>query len=293
MSRVLAALLVTCLLPAAAMAQTLERIRATQTFTIGYLADLAPFSAGAEGRPEGFAIDLCAQIAEQLKAVPELARLQVRHVPQAGGQAALEAVREGRIDLLCTPVAETLERRRSLSFSLPVYTAGRVAAVRRDASPDLLRVLGGGAAHEGPTWRATINRGLSNRRFAVQAGSPAEAWARDRLRLNGVIASIVPVDSPNAGLDLVAAGKADAYFSDRLLLQTLVARRSELRVLDQLFELEPAAFALARDDEDFRLLVDSALSRVYRSGQIEALYRRYFGAPSAQTLQFYQLYSRP
>lgn len=39
---------------------------------------------------------------------------------------------------------------------------------------------------------------------------------------------------------------------------------------------------MARGDEDLRLLVDSELSLIYRSGEIEPLYRRYFGEPSEQ-----------
>jgi polar amino acid transport system substrate-binding protein len=50
---------------------------------------------------------------------------------------------------------------------------------------------------------------------------------------------------------------------------------------------------MARGDDVFRLLVDRELSQVYRSGEIEPLYRRYFGEPSAQVRLLFQAYSRP
>ena len=50
---------------------------------------------------------------------------------------------------------------------------------------------------------------------------------------------------------------------------------------------------LARDDEDFRLLVDTALSRLNRSEEGEALYRSYFGELSEQSRLMLRLNSRP
>jgi len=41
--------------------------------------------------------------------------------------------------------------------------------------------------------------------------------------------------------------------------------------------VEPYALALARGDSDFRLAVDRALSRIYRSGEIAAVFARTFG----------------
>ena len=55
------------------------------------------------------------------------------------------------------------------------------------------------------------------------------------------------------------------------------AAREDLVVLDRLFTHEPLALALPRGDEDFRLLVDGALSRLYGSGRLPALYGKWFG----------------
>ena len=41
--------------------------------------------------------------------------------------------------------------------------------------------------------------------------------------------------------------------------------------------VEPYALALPRGDEDFRLAVDRALSRIYRGGEIGTLFKRTFG----------------
>ncbi|HSX70571.1 MAG TPA: amino acid ABC transporter substrate-binding protein [Pseudomonas sp.] len=276
-------------------AQTLERIRSSNGLNLGYLADLAPFSSEQGERPAGYGIELCQRVAEGVKRELGLAELQVRYRLLAHDEV-LEALQTGRVDLLCSGLAETLGRRESLNFSLPIYPAGRGVVVRSDASPSLVAALNGQARQSGPQWRAAINRGLTRQRFAVIGDSVTEHWVRDKLRLSGVQASVMPVSGFAEGVAVVAEDKADAFFADRVVLQNQVAlshAASDLQVLDRLFDLEPFALAMARGDDDFRLLVDRELSKVYRTGEIEPLYRRYFGEPSAQVRLLFQAYSRP
>ncbi|GLZ88817.1 amino acid ABC transporter substrate-binding protein [Metapseudomonas resinovorans] len=292
--RWLPALLV-ALLPVLAPAQTLDRIRATGTLTLGYLPDQPPFSSAEGEGASGYAIDLCQKVAEQLRSQPGLASLKVRFVPLAPGKA-LGVVRDGGVDLLCSPMVETLKRRQSVAFSLPVYTAGIGVVVRKDASISLVKVLSGEVEETGPTWRATLNRGLAAHNFAVQSGSVVEDWAREKLRLMKVMVSLETVASPAEGVALVADGKVDAFFASQMILRSLVARdtaNTNLMVLDRRFEFEPVSLALARDDEDFRLQVDTALSQLYRSGAITPLYSKYFGAPSELDQTLFKVYSRP
>jgi polar amino acid transport system substrate-binding protein len=80
------------------------------------------------------------------------------------------------------------------------------------------------------------------------------------------------------------------------MLLDAAARSSEpnkLVVLDRRFTQEPLAMALARGDEDFRLFVDRALSKVYRSPQLSAIYTKSFRAPDANALIFYEWMTVP
>ena len=45
---------------------------------------------------------------------------------------------------------------------------------------------------------------------------------------------------------------------------------------DEMFSFEPFALALTRGDMDFLLVADRALSQLNRSGQIGAIYRKWF-----------------
>ncbi|MNJ48799.1 Glutamate/aspartate periplasmic-binding protein precursor [compost metagenome] len=283
------------LLPALAQAATLEQVRASNTLTLGYLPDFAPFSVQDGGKASGYAVDLCLKVAEQVKLTLALADLQVRFKPVALADE-ITAVSSGQVNMLCTPTVATLERRKQVSFSVPVYTAGVTALVRKDASPALLNVLNGKQAHKGPTWRATVNRGLANQTFAVVAGGVTEGWVHRQLQALGVIATVITVPNNDAGMQAVATGSADAFFSERMLLKNLLTRHTDdeaLMLVERIYEYAPVSMVLPRDDEDFRLLVDTVISGMYRSGEIEQAYGVYLGGATEAVRRLFKLYALP
>jgi polar amino acid transport system substrate-binding protein len=179
---------------------------------------------------------------------------------------------------------------------VPIYTAGLSAVVRQDASETLLNVLNGKVAHTGPTWRATVNRGLANQTYAAIAGGVTETWIQQQMRLLGVVATLVTVENAEAGLNLVANGKADAFFAERMLLKHLLTRNypsGNLVLLERIFEYAPTAMAVDREDEDFRLLVDTALSDMYRSGEIEQAFDKHLGGASSAAKKLFRIYAIP
>jgi polar amino acid transport system substrate-binding protein len=283
------------LVPVLADANTLERVRANNSFTLGYLPNFAPFSIQAGDKASGYAIDLCLKVADKVKTELDLPGLQIRYQPVTATDE-MRAVSSGKVDILCTPTAPTLERRKTVSFSVPIYTAGLSAVVRQDAPEALLNVLNGKVAHTGPTWRATINHGLVNQTFAATAGGVTEAWIRQQMRLLGVVATLVTVENTDAGLKLVAEGKADVFFAERMMLTNLLSAdysAGNLVLLERIFEYAPTAMAVDRDDESFRLLVDTTLSEMYRSGEIEQAYGSYLGGISDTAKKLFKVYAIP
>jgi polar amino acid transport system substrate-binding protein len=288
------ALLFACL-PLLAGANTLERVRSSNTLTLGYLPDFAPFSVKVGDKVQGYAIGLCEKIADKIKAELGLPELQVSYQPVTVADE-VSAVSSGKVDLLCTPTPPTLERRKTVSYSVPIYTAGLSAVVHQDAPATLLDVLNGKVAHTGPTWRATVNRGLANQTYVTTAGGVTEAWIRQQMRLLGVVATLITVDTTSEGLELIAKGKADAMFSERMMLRNLLDSRyptGNLVLLERIFEYAPTAMAVSRDDEDFRLLVDTTLSEMYRSGEIEQAYDKYLEGASETTKKLFKVYALP
>jgi polar amino acid transport system substrate-binding protein len=259
---------------------------------MGYVGGASPFSsADAGGQPAGYSIDLCNQIAGAIKAKLGMPSLPVSYVATSVSDG-LDQVANGSIELLCGSLTDTLERRQRVAFSLPIYTSGVGVVLHKNAPQSLVRVLEGKVARTGPTWRATINQGLANHTYAVHAGTVTEDWVRERVASLKVIATIVTVEDHEAGVDLVEANKADAYFADRAILVKDIQNTPDLMVLDRYFTFEPIALVLPRNDDDFRLLVDTALSKLYQSDEFEALYAKYFGKPGEVTLMLFKSFAR-
>jgi ABC-type amino acid transport substrate-binding protein len=91
----------------------------------------------------------------------------------------------------------------------------------------------------------------------------------------------VPARNHDEGIAMLDDGKVVAYFADRAIL-TYLGKSSKspgrLMLGDDYLTIEPYALALERGDGDFRLLVDRVLSRLYRSGEVTALFPAAFGS---------------
>ena len=290
--RAIAACAMFCFAAAAlpAAAATLDRIRESGSIKLGYLADARPFSFRNEaGAADGYAVALCQQVADQVKKGLALPSLRVEWVPVTPDDR-LSDVQQGNVDLLCAPTSATLARRQDVSFSIPIFAGGNRAVLRADAPTALLEALG---EAKGPraVWRgqpaAKVLKGTS---IAVVGGTTSETWLKSRREALQVDARIVPVVDYRSGLQQVRDGTADVFFGERALgLGALSDKeRGEFVILDRLFTNEPAALALARGDEDFRLLVDHALSKFYASSAFGELYKRWHGAFNDSTRTYFE-----
>ena len=280
--------------PAAASSDViLDHIRAAGRIKLGYRTDARPFSYKDDsGRAAGYAVELCQKVADLL--TPEHS-LQVEWVPVAVDKR-LAAVQQGDVDLFCGPDAITLDARQKVSFSIPVFPGGVGALLRADAPVRLREVLSGRTPAPTPVWRGNATQILSARDFTVVAGTPTEKWLAGRAKDLDIRAKIAPVSDNAAGVQAVLDRKADVFFSERSILLDAVKRSAspgDLVVIDRMFTTAPLALTFRRGDDDFRLLVDWTLSRLFKSGDIRGVYAKYFGEPDANTMAFLQWNTLP
>jgi len=266
---------------------TLDRVRVSGKLNIAYRSDARPLSFRDEaGKAAGYTVDLCRHVADAVKAELHLGSLHVNWVPVTGA-AGLEEVGQARADLLCADLA-TLAAREQISFSIPVFPAGVGAVVRTDAPERLRDALAGAKPQARPLWRGST-AALDQRSFAVVEGSPVAEWLAGRIDTFKVIAKVMNVGSVDDGVQRVLDGDADVFFGERTVLLDAASRSrgaDELKVIGRQFTVEPVAIGLARGDEELRLVVDRALSRLFRSEDFGTLYAQWFGTPEQNAFVF-------
>jgi ABC-type amino acid transport substrate-binding protein len=261
------------LLATGGQAQTLERVRETGTFKIGFREDAAPFSfKDALGEPSGFSVELCRLIAAQVKQALALDEIAVEYVP-VGTEDRFQAVQDRQIDILCSADTVTLSRRELVDFSLFTFLDGAAVLLRADGPEEL--------------------QGLVGQKIGVRDATTTEEALRNTLAELDLEAAVVPVASHDEGLAKLEAGEIAAYVGDQAILIFLAARSEapgRLKLSNRQFTFEPYALAIARGDSEFRLLVDRTLARIYRSGKIDQLFTDALGKNADPTPALRTLY---
>ena len=76
---------------------------------------------------------------------------------------------------------------------------------------------------------------------------------------------------------------AVAFFMDDILLYSLVAnskKPSEWEIGNQAYTVEPYGIMLRKDDTAFKKVVDAAMMKIYKSGEINKIYDKWFLKPT-------------
>jgi ABC-type amino acid transport substrate-binding protein len=240
---------------------TLERVKATGTIRFAYREAAAPFSfKDAGGRVRGYAVELCERVAESIRAELGLAKLDIRWLG-ADASNRMEVVAKGAADAECGTTTITLGRMAEVDFSVPYFVDGGSVLVRAQAG--IVRLAD-----------------LKGRRIAVIPRTTTERALLAHLGAAGAQATQVPVADVAEGLRALAAGSVDGVAGDRIVLAVQRMRLADPAgyafVADD-FSYEPYAVVVRRDDPDFRLAVNRALVRLYRSGDVDPIFQRWFG----------------
>jgi len=240
---------------------TLAKIEKSGEFVIGYRADASPLSyENADGQPSGYSVDLCKRIAASVNAHFPDKNIQTKFV-RIGADERISAVVDGKIDIECGSTTITLSRQEKVDFSLPTFVTGGSVLSRKSAGVQAMSDLAG-------------------KTVGVAKDTTTVEQLRTHLEQNLIDAEIVIVDNRNDGMRRLNRGDIDALASDQIVLigQVIEAiNPQQYSLVTEIFSYEPYGFALRRDDADFRLVVNRALSQIYRSGQHSEIFYKWIG----------------
>jgi ABC-type amino acid transport substrate-binding protein len=252
---------------------TLKKIKATSTFTLGYLESAPPFSfPGPDKRPVGYSIDLCTYIASVIQKQLGV-NLKLNWVPVTTANR-IDMVAQGKVDIECGTTTASLSRQERVDFSLMTFVDGGSLMTAADSTLSGVSDLAG-------------------KRIAVIPGTTTETALAKFLKEEFVTVEVVRVKDHVEGRAALEKGSVDAFASDRgILIGLAVTAKDPARfgLANLLFSYEPYGFMVRRNDGAFRLTVNRALAELYRTGGIVPIYERWFGGFGKPTQAIRSMY---
>ena len=244
----------------AAPRDTLGKLKTSGQINVAFSGDSLPFSfVDDKSQPAGYSIDLCKRVIAQLGRAAGVPDLKVNWLVGTVAER-LTMIASGKADLECANTTATQTRMTTVDFSSLIFLDGgglivKAAAVKQ--FPD-----------------------LAGKNVGVIAGTTTEARLESVLKLRLVNAKVVKVKDGNEGIAMLESGSLDAFASDKIKLLGLALQAKDPKALAMLpddLSIEPLAFALPRGDSSYRLEVNRALTQVYVSGEIEAIFNQWLG----------------
>lgn len=252
-----------CASAAAQTPLTLDKVKANGSITVAYREASIPFSyLGANGQPTGFGWEICGRIVEQVKNATGRADLKV--VTQSvTSQNRIPLMQNGTIDIECGSTTNNSERAKQVSFAINYFYTGTRLLVKSHSPVKSFDDLKGKkvVSTTGTTNYQVLRKVNTDRRLGFEL--------------------LGAKDHAESAL-LVQSDRADAFGMDDILLYGLRASApnpGELAVVGEALQIEPYAIMLRKDDPAFKKIVDDTLQELIRSGQFEALYKKWFQSP--------------
>ena len=243
---------------------TLEKIARSGTIVLGHRDASAPLSYVDDkaGKPVGYMLDICYRIVEAIKRDIKRPDLAIKH-ELVVSSTRIKSLVDGKIDLECGSSTSTQDRLKEVSFSIPPYLdLGRVL-VRKDTGINSVYDLTGKTI--------VTTRGTSYEKMATELN------ANRSLR-----AKIILAKDHEEAFEHLEQGKADAFLMKEVILASLKAgsKTPENYVLArEVLEIQPTAIILRKDDLAFKKIVDGEILRLIQTGEINAIYKKWFESP--------------
>ncbi len=248
---------------AAAQDGTLGKIKSSGAITVGHRDASVPFSYyNDKQEPIGYAMDLCLKIVDAVKAELKMPALKVNYqLVTSANRIPLMA--NGTIDLECGSTTNNVARQEQVWFTMTHFVTANRWIAKKSANIKTLADL------KGKTIVSTA--GTTNIKQITEINA-AQSLGMNIISANG---------HPEA-FQMVETGRAVAFVMDDILLASLAAQSQkpgdyEISAIG--LSVEPYGIMVRKDDKAFKAVADKAMSAVYSSGQINAIYSTWFEKP--------------
>ncbi len=242
---------------------TLKKIKETGAITIGHRDASIPFSYYDDKQHViGYAVELCQRIVDAVKTELKMPNLETKYqLVTSANRIPLMA--NGTIDLECGSTTNNIERQKQVGFTNTHFVTANRWIAKKSSNINSLNDL------KGKTVVSTA--GTTNIKQITELNA-AQNLGMNILSANG---------HPEA-FQMVETGRAVAFVMDDILLYSLAAQSrtpNDYAISKEALSVEPYGIMVRKDDAAFKKVVDAAVANIYKSGQINAIYDKWFQKP--------------
>ncbi len=242
---------------------TLKKIKDSGTITLGVRDSSIPFSYLDDKQSyQGYSVDLCMKVVAAVQKHLGLGSLNVKMNPVTSA-TRIPLMANGTIDLECGSTTNNLERQKQVAFAPTTFvTANRLLAKKSSGIKTLDDMKGKTIVSTSGTSNIKQITALNTERnlgMNIQAAKDhAEAFL------------------------MVETGRAVAFAMDDILLASLAGSSkspTDYGITNEALSVEPYALMLRRGDPEFKKVVDNAIVALFKSGEINRIYHKWFQSP--------------
>jgi len=242
---------------------TLKKIKETGAITVGHRESSIPFSyLDDKQQPIGYAMDLCMKIVGAVKAELKMPNLKVNLQPVTSGNR-IPQLQAGNIDIECGSTTNSVERQKQVSFGPTYFVINVTAAVKKASGIKQLADLNGKTVS---TTSGTTSVPLLKQYEKTKSVDIKEIYGKDHAE----------------SFLLLSQDRSAAFVMDDILLAGQIANAGNPKnfmIIPESLRQEPYSMMLRKDDPQFKALVDRTIGAVMKSGEINAIYRKWFMSP--------------
>ncbi|MGQ5521684.1 transporter substrate-binding domain-containing protein [Chitinimonas sp. PSY-7] len=242
---------------------TLQKVNESGIITVGHRESSIPFSyLDDKQKPVGYAMDLCNQVVAAVKKKLNKPSLVVKLVPVTS-QTRTALMVNGTIDLECGSTTNSKERQKQVAFSDSYFVTSVRMLVRADSGIKSLD-------------------DLSGKPVVTTTGTTSDRYIKQNEQGHSIDVKNVYAKDHAESFLMVETGRAAAFVMDDVLLASLIANNKnpkDFTIVGPALSVEPYGIMMRKDDPQFKKVADETLVGLYKSGEINKIYDKWFMKP--------------
>lgn len=236
---------------------SVEAVKSRGKLLAGVKFDTPPFGfLGDDNKPVGFDLDLLSKVADKIGVPIEFVSVT--------SPTRIPMLVSGNVDVVAASMTHTIERDRTIDFSITYYTGGQALIVK--AGSDITGV-----------------DTLAGKQVAVQQGTTLEK----NIAAAAPQATLVGFKDYNSAWLALVQGRVDALTGSLNILQGFAKENKDYQIVGDMFSTEPFGIGVRQGDWAMRDIVNETLQELWKSGEYAELYMKWFGEEPRYPLEIW------